>query len=64
MQPVVGLTSTNLTLAPVRITAVAVAMKVKFGTITSSPSPIFKAFKQQNKAHVPLQIVIAYLLLV
>ena len=44
-QPEEGLTSTNLTLAPVNITAVAVAINVMLGTITSSPKPIFKALE-------------------
>ena len=45
--------------APASKTALAVAIKVKFGTITSSPIPMFKDFKQQNIAAVPLHTAIA-----
>ena len=43
---VAGDTSQKTGVAPVIKTAFEVAMNVKFGTITSSPGPIFKDFKQ------------------
>ena len=53
-------TSTKITFAPVSETALAVAIKVIFGTITSSflLTPI--AFNAKNIAIVPLVVVIAY----
>jgi hypothetical protein len=46
--------STNLTSAPVRRTALAVAMKVRSGTMTSSPGLIPLPIKARAMAAVPL----------
>ena len=56
-------TSTKTTLAPVKETAFAVAKKVMFGTITSSPFLTPIAFKAKNNAIVPLVVEIAYFIL-
>ena len=45
--------SAKIGTAPAQITALAVAMNVKLGTITSSPGPIPAATRQANKAVVP-----------
>ncbi len=50
---VVGLTSTKATLAPVRVTASDVAMKLFAGTRTSSPAPIPRILSAINRASVP-----------
>ena len=56
-----GKTSTNIGFAPVRSTALAVAMKVISGTITSSPYPIPMAFRAKKIPAVQLVVAIAYL---
>jgi hypothetical protein len=45
--------STNTGFAPVIAAALAVAAKVKVGTITSSPGPIPKANRPKCRADVP-----------
>ena len=46
--------SANTTVAPARITAVALAAIVRSGTMTSSPGPIPQALRARNNASVPL----------
>ena len=56
-----GFTSTNTGFAPQRYTALAVAIKVRSGTITSSPYPTSKALSAKKIAAVPLVVAEAYL---
>ena len=55
-----GFTSTKITLPPDIVTALAVAGKEIFGTITSSPFLIPAAFKARNNATVPLLVATTY----
>src|SRR3954471_8125011 len=48
-----GSTSTNLGVAPIQLTASAVAMNEFAGTITSSPGPISSARRASEIASVP-----------
>jgi hypothetical protein len=50
---VIGSTSTNIGVAPTKDTTSAVAKKVKSGTKTASPLPIFHAVSTNDKASVP-----------
>ena len=52
-QNVLGSMSANTGVAPIRLTASAVAKKVNDGTITSSPGPIPSARRPSTSASVP-----------
>ncbi len=52
-------TSTKTGVAPASATTSALAAKVKDGTNTASPMPMFHAFKSKNSASVPLAQAIA-----